>query len=195
MTAKNKIQKLAPVGEVILAVVGTAAFVGVAIVAPGVIVASRKLGLDKKLINRRKYYINDSLHRLVDKGLVQEFEKNGKKYLKLTKEGKRALFRFEAKSLASQKPLRWDGKYRIIIFDIKESDRFIRNDIRYFLLQFGFIKLQNSVWIYPYPCEGAFNLMKANLDLEEGDELLYMTVESIDDDEWIRKHFKLRPKK
>jgi len=189
MIGRDKIKKLAPVGQIILAVIGTAAFIGAVAVAPGVIVALHKLGIDKKLINRRKYYVDDSLDRLIKRGLISEFEKGGKKYLKLTKEGKRSLFRFETKSLAIEKPPKWDGKYRVIIFDIKESDKFIREDLRYFLMQFGFIKLQNSVWVYPYPCEGVVHLMKTNLEI--GDEVVYMTVESIDNDGFIRKHFGL----
>jgi CRISPR-associated endonuclease Cas2 len=187
----GKKEKLATVGYVILYIVGAAAIVSTAIIAPGVIVAFRKLGLDKKLINRRKYYVDESLKRLTKKGLITEVKKQGKNYFKLTREGKRALFRLETKSLAVKKPFRWDCKYRAIIFDIKETDRFIRNDVRYFLLQFGFVRLQDSVWVYPYPCEGAVNLMRANLDIEEGDEIVYMTVDSIENDGWLRKHFKL----
>ena len=55
---------------------------------------------------------------------------------------------------------------------------------------FGFICLQQSVWIYPYPCENIINLLKQYLDLKG--EVLYMTIESIENDNWLREDFRLK---
>jgi DNA-binding transcriptional regulator PaaX len=187
---KGNPKKLIPVSEVILVTLAGTALISLAAVAPGVIYALKKLGVAKKLLDRQKYYINDSLERLVKKDLVSIVDKNGEKFVKLTKAGNKSLFKIQAKQEIISIPKKWDYKYRVVIFDIKESEKSAREEIRYTLLQCGFVKLQNSVWVYPYPCEGIIHLLRTHLEVEE-ENLVYMTVESIENDEWLRKHFKL----
>lgn len=183
-------RKLIPVAEVILLTLVGTALISLTAVAPGVIFALKKLGVTKKLLDRQKYYVNDSLERLIKKGFVGVVEKNGEKFVKLTKAGNKSLFKIQAKQTMISIPKKWDNKYRVVIFDIEENKKKAREEIRYTLLQCGFIKLQNSVWVYPYPCEGIIHLLRTHLEVEE-ENLVYMTVESIENDEWLRKHFKL----
>ena len=53
----------------------------------------------------------------------------------------------------------------------------------------GFLRIQDSVWLYPHDCEELITLMKA--ELRTGKDVLYAVVESIENDGWIRKHFGL----
>lgn len=55
------------------------------------------------------------------------------------------------------KPVNWDKKIRMAIFDIQELNRHKRNKLRRFLKQIGFIMLQKSVWVCPYD---QFKLLK-----------------------------------
>lgn len=48
---------------------------------------------------------------------------------------------------------KWDGKWRVVIFDIPESERAARDALRRLIKQLGFRRLQRSVWIHPLPCE------------------------------------------
>ena len=179
-----------PIRNIILGVIGITALMSVALVAPNALQALKFFGIHKKKIDRQKYYIGAAIEKLRKSGLIEIFTKaGGKKYTRLTGKGKRSLLKFEFEGLSKQKPKKWDGKYRVVIFDIKENLRFSRDDLRYMLLKFGFVRLQNSVWVYPYPCEGAINLLRTYLEI--GDEVVYMTVESIENDEWLRKEFSL----
>jgi len=53
----------------------------------------------------------------------------------------------------------------------------------------GCVRLQNSVWVYPYDCEEVVELLKANYKI--GEELLYIIAEKIEGDQWLKKYFKL----
>lgn len=46
---------------------------------------------------------------------------------------------------------RWDGRWRMVLFDVPEARRGTRNKLRLFLQDRGFGYLQNSVWITPDP--------------------------------------------
>jgi len=179
-----------PIRNIILVAIGLTAFMSFALIAPNALQALKLLGLGKKKENRQKYYIDMAIEKLCKRGLIETITKaNGEKCARLTPEGKKSLLKFEFEGLSKQKPKKWDGKYRVVIFDIKENVRFSRDDLRYMLLKFGFVRLQNSVWVYPYPCEGAVNLLKTYLEI--GDEVIYMAVESIENDSWLRKEFNL----
>ena len=75
------------------------------------------------------------------------------------------------------------------MFDIKEKRKSTRDKIRHNLFKIGFIRLQDSVWVYPYDCEDFINLMKA--DFKIGKDLLYVVADKIENDKFLAQHFKL----
>ncbi len=106
----------------------------------------------------------------------------------MTEKGERKLQFY--KITEKEKNKKWDGKWRVVIFDVWEKTRSKRDLLRIEIKNFGFIQLQRSVWIYPYPCEEFVELLKT--DLAFGKNIRYMVVEKLDHDEGLRKYFKLR---
>ena len=51
-----------------------------------------------------------------------------------------------------RKPAKWDGKWRIVVFDIPENLRSIRQALREHLCRLQFYQLQKSVFVLPYEC-------------------------------------------
>ena len=84
---------------------------------------------------------------------------------------------------------RWDGKWRLVIFDIPESSREKRDHLRYLLKQNKFCKLQASVFISPYPLnrEALEYLQFSKLF----DYIRILRVDEMDNDSDLRKKFKL----
>ena len=87
------------------------------------------------------------------------------------------------------KPKKWDHKWRLIIFDIPDKKRKIRDQIRYLFKSAGFYLLQESVWVYPYDCEDIIALLKT--DFGVGKNLLYLIVEELENDRYLRDEFDL----
>ncbi|HEY4482947.1 MAG: hypothetical protein A3I39_01725 [Candidatus Yanofskybacteria bacterium RIFCSPLOWO2_02_FULL_47_9b] len=143
-----------------------------------------------KLQTNRRYYTKNTLQRFIDDGLVEfVLSKNSRKYLCLTKDGMKRLNRYRFDDYKIDKPFLWDGKWRLIIFDIKEIRRGDRNLMRHMLGEMGFKRLQNSVWVHPYGCEEMLNLLKINLGLNR--DVLYLVVEKLENDKWLRSEFEL----
>jgi len=177
---KRKIQ------DAVLGVIATAGVLSVAMVAPNALQALKIFGLDKKLIRHKKRSISLSRERLLQAGLI-EYKKDG--FLSLTKKGEYKLDEMERKNYVLEKPKRWDGKWRVLIFDIKENRKSLRDRIRATLMAVGFIHLQDSVWVYPYDCEDLVSLMK--VDFKIGNDLLYLIVEKMENDFNLKKRFGL----
>lgn len=61
----------------------------------------------------------------------------------------------------------WDGNMRLIFFDIPENDRKLRDELRFGLLEMGFISWQKSVYITPYSVEAELVLLTRKLGVEK----------------------------
>lgn len=85
---------------------------------------------------------------------------------------------------------KWDGKWRVLAFDIPEKKRSLRNKVRSTLQGFGFQKLQDSVWVFPHDCEDLIALFKA--DMRIGYSMLYMIVDEIEGQDRIKELFSLK---
>jgi hypothetical protein len=175
--------------KILLSSIYTTGLLGLAITAPNVLSAIGKLVGEKSRKKKLKYSINESIYRLKEKGLIKIVEINGKRIAHITLKGESKLDFFEKHDFKLKIPKKWDGRWRVIIFDIKESKKGIREKLRLTLSQIGFIKLQNSVWIYPYDCEDLISLLKT--DFMIGEEVLYMIVEKLENDFLVKKIFKL----
>ncbi len=89
--------------------------------------------------------------RLKHFGYIEEFVEGKEGYLELTKKGR---VRFARYGLAPKflRPKRWDGKWRVLIYDVPEKDRKQRDRLKHHLEAIGFLPLQQSVYIFPFEC-------------------------------------------
>jgi DNA-binding transcriptional regulator PaaX len=177
--------------KAVLATIAIGGLMTVAIVAPNAVQILKPFLKNKKALANKQYYIKNAVLRsLASRGLVTfTVNKMGQRCVAITAKGRQELERYELGELKIPKPKFWDSKYRIIAFDIKESRRAVRDELRFWLADLGFVRLQNSVWVYPYECREVITLLKSRYRI--GKDVLYMTVESIDNDAWLKKHFHL----
>ena len=173
--------------KIILMTVATAGILAVAVIAPNALQILKPFLKHKKKYSLN-YYLNQKAKNLVKDGLLKIDVENGKQFLSLTEKGERKLLHY--KITDKKKNIKWDGRWRVVIFDVWENVRSKRNLLREEIRNFGFIQLQRSVWIYPYECADFVELLKT--DLSFGRNIRYMIVEKLDHDENLKKHFSLK---
>lgn len=176
-TRRKDLQKL------ILETVASAGVLSITLVAPNVIKTMSKLGLIPK--RRQSEYIGSSASKLTKRGLLFY---DGKRY-QLTSKGESLLRRWSFADFKLYRPKKWDKKWRVIIFDIPEKKKKIREQIRHLFDQAGIRRLQDSVWVYPYDCEDIIALLKT--DFGVGKDLLYLIVDELENDKHLREEFGL----
>lgn len=99
--------------------------------------------------NLKKSDLAQALKRLREDGFITQ-EKNEEEIIfKLTQQGKDRAMLF-----MDEKDIEWDGKWRLVIFDIPEKRRSVRVVLRRKLLDWGFRKWQKSVWASKKNCTG-----------------------------------------
>lgn len=186
---KKKIRN-SKIQRAVLTSLYTTGVISVALAMPNMLSVLKYLDPNKKDSENRRYSINSAIKRLRDKGLVEWKETERGVFLRLTSDGERTLKLIEQNEFKPVKPRKWDGKWRVIIFDIREKRKGTRERFRKKLQQIGFLKLQNSVWVFPYNCEELITLIKA--DYKIGKEILYIIADSIENDKWVKKYFELK---
>lgn len=178
------------IANVILACISVAGILTIAALAPNAIQALSMFGISGKRY-RVSSYIRSTANKLQKEGLI-EFKRDGENiFMQLTKKGEEKLEKYQTlEPHPNERPEKWDGKWRLVVFDIKESTRNSRDQLRHWLTDIGFVRIQNSVWVYPYDREEFIFLLKT--DFELGRSVLFATVEKLENDGWIRKKFGLR---
>ena len=85
---------------------------------------------------------------------IIKIEKIGNNHkIVLTENGKKIFLKFNYENLKIKQSKVWDRNFRMIIFDIPEKKRVARNSFRDKIKDMGFVKFNDSVWVYPYPCQ------------------------------------------
>lgn len=138
---------------------------------------------------RFNYRAKSVLGRLADMGCIKFVEENGGRYARITEKGEHML-RMETEKAAMAKKRKWDRRWRVVIFDIPERRKSIRTKLRRFMQEYGFVRLQDSVWVYPHDCEDLIALVKANFHI--GIDVLYLIVERLEHDKHLRERFGLK---
>ena len=140
-------------------------------------------------LSYKTYY--NSARQLEGQGDVKLIYKKGKQgekkiYIQLTPKGNLKVLLAKAKI---QKQQKWDGKWRIIIFDIPEEAKKTRDNFRGLLKKNRFYKLQHSVFIHPY----SFN-QEALAYLKETGLIKYiriLRIDKMDDDSLLKKFYRI----
>lgn len=185
-TGARKKRQRRNIRNVMLITIGAVGFLAITAVAPNIFQLLGRSGTLAKL----KYQTKGVLSRLKQKGEIEFVERDGKRYVRLTERGEAALALEQQKMLlAKERGRKWDRRYRLVIFDVPEKRKKVRERLRYEMREVGFLRVQDSAWLYPYDCEEFIALLKA--DLHIGKDVLYAIVEEIEHDGWIRKHFTL----
>ena len=106
----------------------------------------------------------------------------------LTKKGKLKALNYQLNNIKNKKE-KWDGKWRMVAFDIPNKYKKGRDALRQKLKRIGFCKLQESVFITPYNCKEEISDLVVFFELDK-----YVRIgilESIDNDKYFKKLFNL----
>jgi len=130
--------------------------------------------------------INERIHYLKRMGFIKTFVERKERFVELSRAG-HAKMKQLLSEIKIKIPTKWDGKWRVVIFDVPEKSRAFRDSLRFKLLSFGFIKIQKSVYIFPYPCAEEIISLSKSLGIEKN--VTVMVAEIILEEEDIIDQF------
>jgi len=114
---------------------------------------------------------------------------DGSVIVSLSEKGRLRALNLSFRRLCNKKE-KWDGKWRMVAFDIPEDYKKGRNALRYRLVKGGFYELQESVFLYPYNCEKEIKALVQLFKLEK--YVRFALLEYIDNEEDIKKSLRFK---
>lgn len=175
----------------VLGLLARGAVLATVLAAPGTVRLFRDLNKNNseweewKMFNVN--YLKRTLRRL-DREKVITVEESGKiGKVVLTEKGRRRVLKMGLESLSVVKPDRWDGKWRLVFYDVFDKRKGVRERFRAYLKSAGFYQLQESVYIHAYPCEKEIEFLRYFLGM--GGEVRIVLADKIEDDRVFRDYF------
>lgn len=163
------------------------------VVAVSLIAPQLPAQLLRNFLRGRRHFDRDKLRRLgrrlAARGLVKVTERDQLLIFRLTETGKRLAQRFSLERLAIPRPAIWDRAWRIVLFDIPEHERPVRDALRVALRRLGFMQVQWSVFAHPYPCGAEVEQVVRALKVERS--VILFTATTLSDDSRLRRKFDL----
>ncbi len=139
-------------------------------------------------INRKS--LTRNLNDLYNYGYISWEERpDGACDIAITKKGISHAKLLDIDNLTVKKPDHWDGKWRVVFFDIPEKKKKARNALREKLRDLGFCEMQKSVFAFPYECQDEINFVITFFEIKPYVQYaeLIKTTNEIE----LRKFFKL----
>jgi DNA-binding transcriptional regulator PaaX len=187
----KKIMKKPSLAKKILVGLGTGVGIALVLSSP---YGSRKLirNIKSELFRKKginEEYLKNQLYYLRRKKLISFKEKGSETIIELSEHGKKYILKYKYDDIKINKPLFWDRKWRIVVFDIPEKRRSARDAMRIKLKELGLIKFNDSVWIYPYECREEIYFVTEFWKI--GQYVHYIEATSITNENQIRRIFNI----
>lgn len=173
--------------KIILLSLLAAGAVGVAITVPGLAVLGKEFVGWKKY---KRFRLRSALRRLHKQKMISFSERpDGMINLELIEGGNKRVLGYKFEEMEIRIPPRWDGLWRVVIFDIPNKKKHARDALRAKLNTLGFYKLQESIFVHPYDCKSEIDFIKEFYNISPF--VKFIVAKEIGDDFKLKKLFSL----
>jgi len=191
MRKKIKDEKINPTVKEVLILLGVGFFITASILAPGLPLAIKPFIDYKKEKDYQKWKqfnqarLKQVLRRLKEQKVVEVISSEQGDIIKITEKGKRKVLNFNLENIQLEK--KWDGKWRLIIYDVAKERKKERDFLREILKRLNCFQLQKSVYLTPYQCEDEIEYIRQLFGI--GDEVKILKVASLENEKPYREYF------
>lgn len=189
MSRKKTTQKGFVSQETLLNLLKLGGIISVALIAPNALQIVKPFL--KNEVVWTNYYpssLTKTVNKLWRKGFVEIIESKNGQEVKLSRKGEREILRFNLNTIEIKVPARWDGKWRIVFFDISEKRKYFRDFFSKKLKSLNFYLMQDSVFIHPFPCDKEIKFLREVLNVPH--EVKIGTLDTVDNAEDLKIIFK-----
>ena len=136
-----------------------------------------------------KFKIIGAVERMKQNKLVKIYHKDGTDIIEITELGKKKVLSYDLENIKINRPKKWDGYWRIVIFDIPEKNKKARRALNFKLNDMEFFPLQKSVFACPFECENEIDFVTEFFGIKK--HVRFVLAKSIENDEFLRSYYNL----
>lgn len=170
----------------ILKSIAIAGFIVALIAMPGL---GRLAPLFLKYNARSRRRFNQSLKTLEKKKLVRVYIKDGKEVVEITQAGKLKVLEYDLEDMKLVVPKKWDGWWRIVMFDIPQSKKQARDAVSRKIKELGLYPIQKSVFVSPYLCKNEIDFVGEFFGVREN--IIYIKAKEIQGVKKLKQYFNI----
>ncbi|KKT86563.1 MAG: Repressor in ring oxydation complex/ phenylacetic acid degradation pathway related protein (PaaX) [Microgenomates group bacterium GW2011_GWA1_Microgenomates_45_10] len=127
--------------------------------------------------------VKQAADQLERRGLVK-IEKNETGWVvKIADKGRTQILKYKLEEM-KPKVGKWDGKWRLVFFDVAEPDKRKRDLLRMYLMKLGMKRMQESVFVSPFDVADEIKYLREVLEIPHGVKMGVL--------EWIENADKLK---
>lgn len=180
--------KKVTIAKIILSVLAVGGVLTIVAIAPNSLQMLKMFGVDKKRYKSQSVY--RTLKRMEKQNVIKIIKETGNRTtISITRDGKKKLAEYNIDDMEIKKPKIWDGKWRIISFDIPEKQKMARDALRIKLQDFNFYHLQKSLFACPFPCRDEIDFVSEIFKIRK--HITYFETSTITNELVLKKHFNL----
>lgn len=142
----------------------------------------------RKNKHSQKYSLKKTLKNMESKGFISLSED----VIKLSKTGLAILRSMEIEDIKIKKT-GWDGIWRVVSYDIPEKQKAQRRILREKLKSEGFVKLQKSMWVFPYECKEEIAIISQKLGISS--YIIYLLTDKLPNQSKLTSKFNFKSNK
>jgi DNA-binding transcriptional regulator PaaX len=125
---------------------------------------------------------------LVRKGLVDIEKDDNGWVVKINEKGRKEVLKYKLDEFKCRGGP-WDGKWRMVFYDVAELNRRRRDKLRYYLRKLGLYQMQESVWVGPYDVTGEVKYVREVLGVPHGVKM--GVLEQLENEEDLKEIFNI----
>jgi hypothetical protein len=168
----------------VLKAIGITLLIGTAMIAPNTAILFK---LFKPKNKKEKRQISRTIQKLFNDDIIYL---SGEE-VRLTKYGREILkqVRVDGVDIPHNISTKWDGIWHLVCYDVPEEYKKERDILRRKLTDSGFVKIQLSLWAYPYYCKEEIAIIAENLDIAH--YVAYLNTDYLPDQNTLKLRFGL----
>ena len=176
-------------GELVKDILKSLAIGGVltaGLVLPNIVQLLDFFGVTK---SAEKFKIIGAIERMKQKKLVRIYHKDGTDIVEITELGKKKVLSYDLKNIKINRPKKWDGYWRIVVFDVPEKNKKARRALNFKLNDMEFFPLQKSVFVCPFECKDEIDFIAEFFGIKK--YIRFVLAKNIENDEFLRSYYNL----
>ena len=115
---------------------------------------------------------------------------DGSRTLVLSEKGRERALTYRLEEMRIPVPAAWDKKWHLVLCDIPQKRSRTRDAFRVHLKQIGFLELQKSVFVCPYPCQDEIDFLVELYDIRR--HVRMVIADTIDTELHLKQKFDLK---
>ena len=175
------------IGKVLLAATFITGGIAIALTAPNLLGAIGKI--NQNFPSDKKRSLIQAFYNLQNRRLIKKKKQGNRVFFTITPKGRAVFFKDYIKKIKINKPRKWDGLWRVVIFDIPIKKNNERDILRDRLKYLGFFQFQKSAFISPFPCQMELEAILEYYGLFE--YVTYLEAQKISGEKKCRHYFGL----